>query len=64
VDWIASHPWSDGKIGMVGGSYLGIVQWKLALLNNPHLKAISPVVSGYDDYRDRFYSTGGRHETR
>ena len=56
LDWIAAHPWSDGKVGMVGGSYLGIVQWKVALLNNPHLKAISPVVSGYDDYRDRFYS--------
>src|SRR5450759_5583875 len=25
----------------------------------PHLKAIFPVVSGYDDYRDRYYSTGG-----
>ena len=40
----------------MGGSYLGIVQWKAALQNNPHLKAIFPVVSGYDDYRDRFYS--------
>src|ERR1019366_2871483 len=40
-------------------SYLGIVQWKAAVLDNPHLKAIFPVVSGYDDYRDRFYSTGG-----
>ena len=59
LDWIAIQPWSDGKIGMIGGSYLGIAQWKVALLNNPHLKAISPVVSGYDDYRDRFYSTGG-----
>ena len=29
------------------------------VLNNPHLKAIFPVVSGYDDYRDRFYSPGG-----
>ena len=37
---------SDGKVGMIGGSYLGIAQWKLALLNNPHLKAISPVVLG------------------
>jgi hypothetical protein len=44
---------------MIGGSYLGITQWQVALLNNPHLKAISPVVSGYDDYRDRFYSPGG-----
>jgi len=59
LDWIAAQPWSDGKVGMVGGSYLGIAQWKAALLNNPHLKAISPVVSGYDEYRDRFYSTGG-----
>ena len=59
VEWIAKQSWSDGQVGMVGGSYVGIVQWKLALLNNPHLKAIFPVVSGNDDYRDRFYSRGG-----
>jgi len=59
LNWIARQPWSDGKIGMLGGSYLGIVQWKVAALNNPHLKAIFPVVSGCDDYRDRFYSPGG-----
>ena len=59
LNWIARQPWSDGKIGMLGGSYLGIVQWKVAALNNPHLKAIFPSVSGCDDYRDRFYSPGG-----
>lgn len=59
LNWIAGRSWSNGKIGMMGGSYLGIAQWKVAALNNPHLKAIFPVVSGYDDYRDRFYSTGG-----
>jgi putative CocE/NonD family hydrolase len=59
LNWIARQTWSDGKVGMMGGSYVGIVQWKVAPLNNPHLKAIFPVVSGYDDYRDRFYSTGG-----
>ena len=59
INWIARQSWSDGKVGMCGGSYLGIVQWKAALEENPHLKAIFPVVSGYDDYRDRFYSTGG-----
>jgi uncharacterized protein len=59
LNWIARQPWSDGKIGMMGGSYLGIVQWKVAELNNPYLKAIFPAVSGCDDYRDRFYSTGG-----
>ena len=59
INWLAHQTWCDGKVGMIGGSYLGIVQWKVAYLDNPHLKAIFPVVSGYDDYRDRFYSTGG-----
>jgi putative CocE/NonD family hydrolase len=59
LNWIARQPWSDGKIGMMGGSYAGITQWKAALSGNPHLKAIFPVVSGWDEYRDRYYSTGG-----
>jgi putative CocE/NonD family hydrolase len=59
IDWIAAQRWSDGQVAMVGGSYLGIVQWKAALSENPHLKAISPAVSGCDDYEDRFYSRGG-----
>ncbi len=59
LNWIAAQPWSDGNVGMIGGSYLGIAQWRVALLNNPHLKAIFPVVSGSDDYFDRYYSPGG-----
>ncbi len=59
LNWIARQPWSNGKVGMTGGSYLGISQWKVAVLNNPHLKAMFPWVSGDDDYHDRFYSTGG-----
>jgi predicted acyl esterase len=59
LNWIARQPWSDGKVGMVGGSYSGITQWKAALSGNPHLRAIFPVVSGWDEYRDRYYSTGG-----
>ncbi len=59
INWIARQPWSNGKVGMIGGSYLGIAQWKAALAGNSHLKAIFPVVSGDDDYRDRFYSPGG-----
>jgi putative CocE/NonD family hydrolase len=59
LNWIGRQPWCDGKIGMFGGSYLGIAQWQAALRNSPYLKAIFPVVSGYDDYYDRFYSRGG-----
>ncbi len=46
INWIAAQPWSNGKVGMSGGSYLGIAQWRVALLNNPHLMAIFPVVVG------------------
>lgn len=59
INWIAKQPWSDGSVGMSGGSYLGFAQWEAALENNPHLKAIFPSVSGSDAYLDRFYSTGG-----
>ena len=59
LNWIAHQPWSNGKIGMIGGSYLGIMQWEVAPLNNSHLRAIFPVVSGDDEYFDRYYSRGG-----
>src|SRR5579883_1811358 len=59
INWIARQPWSNGRVVMSGGSYLGIAQWRAALSRNPHLKAISPVVAGDDEYRDRYYSTGG-----
>ncbi len=59
LNWIGHQPWCDGNIGMAGGSYVGIAQWQTALRNPPYLKAISPLVAGYDDYFDRFYSRGG-----
>jgi putative CocE/NonD family hydrolase len=59
INWIARQPWSDGAVGMLGGSYVGIAQWKAALTRNPHLRAIFPIVAGSDEYLDRFYSPGG-----
>lgn len=47
LDWIAAQEWSDGGVGMIGGSYLGFVQWAAAASGNPHLKAIvSQVAAG------------------
>lgn len=40
LNWIASQEWSDGNVGMTGGSYLGYVQWAAAASGNPHLKAM------------------------
>ncbi len=40
LNWIAAQDWSDGGVGMTGGSYLGFVQWAAAASGNPHLKAM------------------------
>jgi uncharacterized protein len=44
IDWIARQPWSDGEVGMMGGSYDGFTQWAAAKFANSHLKTIVPVV--------------------
>jgi putative CocE/NonD family hydrolase len=59
LSWIAAQEWSNRRVGMIGGSYLGITQWKAALSGSPYLKAIFPLVAGGDEYLDRFYSHGG-----
>ncbi len=59
INWIAEQPWSNGRVAMAGGSYLGLAQWWAALQDNPHLAAISPMCSGDDEYLDRYYSPGG-----
>ena len=30
LDWICAQPWSNGRVGMFGPSYLGGVQWAVA----------------------------------
>jgi len=42
IDWIARQPWSDGKVGMWGGSYNGFEQWAAAKTLHPALKTIVP----------------------
>lgn len=45
IDWISKQPWCDGNVGMIGGSYLGLVQWAAAVEKHPALKCIVPQVS-------------------
>lgn len=58
LSWIADQPWSDGKVGMFGTSYLASVQWLAALGRNPALKAIIPAMSPGNYYRDVAYPGG------
>ncbi len=48
--WIAAQPWSNGRIGTVGGSYLGMVQWLGALESTEHLTAMMPSVTPIDGW--------------
>ena len=58
LTWIAKQDWCDGTIGMYGLSYWGAVQWLVAPLRHPNLKAISPsVICG--DYWKRSYWCDG-----
>lgn len=41
--WIAAQPWSDGKIGMLGTSYVGGTQHAMALEKAPALATVIPV---------------------
>ena len=40
VEWLGTQPWSDGKVGTMGGSYCGSDQSALATLDPPHLAAM------------------------
>ncbi|MEO1223040.1 MAG: CocE/NonD family hydrolase [Pseudomonadota bacterium] len=57
TEWLANQPFSNGRIGMIGGSYQGITQLSLAALDPPHLEAIFPIVVEFDTY-DSVYPGG------
>jgi len=40
IDWITAQPWSDGRVGMYGGSYSGLTAWAAAKVMPKGLKAI------------------------
>jgi putative CocE/NonD family hydrolase len=42
VEWIVRQPWCSGRVGMMGGSYGGAVQWQAAVEHPPGLAAIAP----------------------
>ena len=58
VEWIAKQPWCSGKVGMVGGSYLGWTQWWTATQGPPSLKCIIPEVAPPDGHYNAPYQQG------
>jgi hypothetical protein len=58
IQWAATQPWSNGRVGTTGGSYLGFSQWLAARERPPALKAMIVMVSPVD-YYDSPAHTGG-----
>jgi uncharacterized protein len=61
VEWAAALPYSNGKVGMFGGSYVGATQFLAAIAKPPHLSGICPNVTA-SNYHDGWTYQGGAFE--
>ena len=51
IEWLAKQPYTNGKIGMMGDSYQGLVQYMTVSTHPTHLKAIFAQTSPFDLYQ-------------
>jgi putative CocE/NonD family hydrolase len=58
VEWAATLPYSNGKVGMFGLSYYGFTQLLAATERPPHLKAIVPAMTLTDWQKDSVEKDG------
>ncbi|HZQ18775.1 MAG TPA: CocE/NonD family hydrolase [Terriglobales bacterium] len=58
IEWAAALPYSNGKVGMFGGSYVGATQVLAAITHPPHLAGICPIVTA-SNYHENWTYVGG-----
>lgn len=61
VEWVAGLPYCDGKVGMMGASYVGATQMLAAIGQPPHLAGIAPEVTA-SNYHDGWTYQNGAFE--
>ncbi len=61
VEWAAALPYTNGKVGMFGGSYVGATQFLAAIAKPPHLAGICPTVTA-SNYHEGWTYQGGAFE--
>ena len=54
IEWITRRPWCSGRVGMMGGSYVGAVQWQAAVENPPGLVTLAPQATWSSFYRNLY----------
>jgi putative CocE/NonD family hydrolase len=57
-EWIGAQAWSNGRIGMIGGSYEGWTQWTTMPLGSRFLTATVPSVMATNLHRGLVYRGG------
>ncbi len=58
VEWAAALPYSNGKVAMYSGSYVGATQMLAAIASPPHLVAIFPQITA-SNYHEGWVYQGG-----
>lgn len=58
IEWLAIQDWSNGKIGMLGGSYMAHAQVLAAIKHPPHLATIIPHNLPADPFKNAPYENG------
>ena len=59
VEWAANLPWSNGKVGTIGQSYLGATQYLMSPTAPPSLRCQVPVSAAADFHSGWVYDVGG-----
>jgi hypothetical protein len=52
IAWVAAQPWSSGRVGTIGGSYLGNTAQLAAVSGHPALRAVVPQFFDWDAYAE------------
>ena len=58
VEWIAKQPWSNGKVGMVGASAMGMTANQASIARPPHLTAMYVIVAPSSAYAQTVFIGG------
>jgi uncharacterized protein len=61
VEWAAALPYSNGRVGMFGGSYVGATQLLAAIAHPPHLAGLCAYATA-SNYHDGWTYQGGAFE--
>ena len=61
VEWAATQPWSNGRVGIYGSSYMGVTALLAAVAAPPHLKAAASYLTT-GNFHEGWMYTGGAFE--